>query len=364
MDFIIRFINAASRPEYSVTAATFLLFGTLFHRPTRERVYTVKGGLLALAGFIAFYAVSLLNPNFYAVVAKPDNIPITIMIIVMGGGFWTSMVQAVANDKRVREGRPVYEADEDGRRKAWVWPDLVYVEFLATILMTVFLVVWAVVFKAPLEEPASPALTPNPSKAPWYFLGLQEMLVYFDPWIAGVVFPGLIIMGFIAVPYIDVGPKGNGYYTFEERKYAIAVFLYGFLVLWGMMIVIGTFFRGPNWNIFGPYEYWDIHKLEALTNVNLSEYFWVWLLGQGLPKNALVREIPGFALIGAYFVVLPGLLARTIFRDFYDKMGPTRYAIGVFLFLSMASLPIKMYMRWSPLNLKYIISIPEWFFNI
>ena len=93
-----------------------------------------------------------------------------------------------------------------------------------------FMTVWSIVVDAPLEEPANPTKTPNPSKAPWYFLGLQEILVYFDPWFAGVVLPGLIIVGLMVIPYIDVNPKGNGYYCFKERKFAISTFLFGFLV--------------------------------------------------------------------------------------------------------------------------------------
>ena len=73
--------------------------------------------------------------------------------------------------------------------------------------------------------PAFPGKSPNPSKVPWYFLGLQEMLVYFDPWLAGVVLPGLIIAGLICIPYVDKNPKGNGYYTFTERKAEIETLL-------------------------------------------------------------------------------------------------------------------------------------------
>ena len=96
-------------------------------------------------------------------------------------------------------------------------------------------------------------MSPNPAKAPWYFLGLQELLVYFDPAVAGVLFPGLIIAGLVALPYLDANPRGNGYYTLRQRPFAIATFLFGFLVLWAGMIFIGTFLRGPNWNFFGPF---------------------------------------------------------------------------------------------------------------
>ncbi len=107
----------------------------------------------------------------------------------------------------------------------------------------------------------------------------------------------MIIVGLIAIPYIDKNPKGNGYYTFAERKVEITMFLFGFVILWSSLIVLGTFLRGPNWNFFGPFEYWDTHKLEALTNVDLSEYFWVRMLGQGLPTNYFIRELPGIILV-------------------------------------------------------------------
>ena len=148
------------------------------------------------------------------------------------------------------------------------------------MFVMVVLVLWALLIDAPLEAPANPTRTPNPSKAPWYFLGLQEMLVYFDPWNAGVVMPSLIIVGLMVIPFIDINPKGNGYYSFKDRKYEILTFFLGFHVLWVSMIIIGTFFRGPGWNLFWPWQRWDPHKVVALTNVDLPylvgfrDYFW------------------------------------------------------------------------------------------
>src|SRR5258708_1542612 len=238
------------------------------------------------------------------------------------------------------------------------------------IICTFLLIVWAIVLKAPLEPPATTAKAPNPSKAPWYFLGLQEMLVYYDPWLAGVVFPSLIIVGLMAIPYIDKNPKGAGYYTFSERKFAIVPFLFGFFILWVTLIFLGTFMRGPGWNFFGPYEDWDPHKVVVLNNINVSEYFWVkipgWIgLYPGLPKFFLLREFPGFALLAVYFLWLPPFLTKKIkyLEDLLMKLGVVRYGILMFLMLTMASLPIKMVLRWV-LNLKYIVAIPEFFFNI
>jgi hypothetical protein len=167
----------------------------------------------------------------------------------------------------------------------------------------------------------------------------------------------------MAIPFIDVNPKGSGYYTFKERKWEITIFLFGFVILWVLLIILGTFLRGPNWNFFGPYEYWDVHKVLVLNNVNLSEYFWVMLLKQGLPSQWWLREIVGFVICGVYLFVLPVVLAKTMFKRFYLRMGPARYYIAALLFLAMVSLPLKMYLRWL-FNLKYIIAIPEAFFNI
>jgi len=177
------------------------------------------------------------------------------------------------------------------------------------------------------------------------------------------VLPGLIIAGLIAIPYIDKNPKGNGYYTFTERKAEITIFLFGFAVLWSSLIVLGTFLRGPNWNFFGPFEFWDIHKLAALTNVNLSEYIWIRGLKTAYPSNFLVREMFGIILVLFYVFALPVLLAKTFFKVYLEKLGAPRYYVGAFLFLMMMSLPIKMLARWI-FNLKYIVGIPEIFFNI
>ena len=360
-------INFLTDPPIFITLAAILFFFAI----NRRAVWQPR---VAAVGFILgalFVGVSMLDPDFLLIVKKPDNIPIVAMLFLVGFFLWLSMYQAYRNDARIARGEPPLEATPREAEKTWVWPDLVYTELLCMVIGMIVLVVWGLVFKAPIEEPANPARTPNPSKAPWYFLGLQEMLVYFDPWLAGVVFPSLIIVGLMAIPYIDTNPKGNGYFTFKERKVEVTLFLFGFLILWVLLVLLGTFLRGPNWNFFGPYEFWDLHKIEALNNVNLSEYVYVKALGTGLPGNMLIRELPGILLVGFYVFVLPGLLAsrhRILglpigLRKYYEKMGPWRYSVFVLLLLSMIALPIKMVLRWL-LNLKYIVAMPEIFFNI
>jgi len=358
MGFIKGIFNAVADPKLFFILAVGGLAAMLWKR---EKIAGNAVGYGALGFLAVFFIFGTFDPNFRSVVTKPDNVPIVGLIFLLVFFVWYSLREAVLNDRRIAAGQgPIEKAESD---RVWVWPDLVYTELISLILCSVLLIVWSIVLKAPLEQPANPANTPNPSKAPWYFLGLQEMLVYFDPWLAGVVLPGLIIVGLICIPYVDKNPKGNGYYTFNERKPEIAIFLFGFAVLWSSLIVLGTFLRGPNWNFFGPFEFWDIHKLEALTNVNLSEYIWVRLFRTGLPEFWLLREIFGILLVLFYVFALPVILAKAWLKTYYIKLGPPRYYVTVFLFLMMMSLPIKMLLRWV-INLKYIVGIPEFFFNI
>ena len=239
--------------------------------------------------------------------------------------------------------------------KVHTWPHLVRLEFIVAIFVFVVLVLWSVGIDAPLEEPANPTRTPNPSKAPWYFLGLQEMLVYFDPWLAGVVLPTLIIIGLMIIPFIDINPAGNGYYCFKERKYEVLTFFFGFHILWVSMIIIGTFFRGPGWNLFWPWQRWDPHKVVALTNVDLP-----YLLGF---RDYVWSSVCGAVVVLGYFVVgLAGFylwVLRVKGKRFLERWGLVRFLITAFLFVTMLSLPAKMFLRLA-FNVKYILVTP-WF---
>ncbi|MEX0802866.1 MAG: cytochrome C [Candidatus Binatia bacterium] len=237
--------------------------------------------------------------------------------------------------------------------KIHTWPHLVRMEFLVALFATVALTLWAMMVDAPLEEPANPTRTPNPSKAPWYFLGLQEMLVYFDPWHAGVVLPTLIIVGLMIIPYIDINPKGSGYYCFKDRKYEILTFFLGFHILWMVTIIIGTFFRGPGWNLFWPWQHWDPHKVVALTNVDLP-----YLLGF---RDYWVSAIVGLLVVAAYFVF--GIAAFYFWvlkvkgREFLERWGMVRFTLTAVIFIFMLSLPAKMFLRLV-FNVKYILVTP------
>src|ERR1700739_1280855 len=201
--------------------------------------------------------------QMWEVASAPDNVPIVALLFLVPFYVWYAFKQAVENDRLIdklsadpalakTEYRKTEEWHPKWEREVHTWPYLMRIELVAAILVTALLMVWSITLSAPLEEPSNPNVTMNPAKAPWYFLGLQEMLVYFDPWIAGVLLPTFIIIGLCAIPYIDRDPGDSGFYSFKKRRWVITAYLFGFWILWILLIVMGTFLRGPNWNFFGP----------------------------------------------------------------------------------------------------------------
>ena len=132
--------------------------------------------------------------------------------------------------------------------KVYTWPHLLAAEFVCLMAVTAVLLVFSTFVSAPLGELANQNLTPDPSKAPWYFMGLQELLRYLHPMVAGVTLPGVFLVGLAAFPYIDKNPSVKP----ENRKTAYVVFTM-FMVFWGILTMIGSFFRGPGFNWVWPW---------------------------------------------------------------------------------------------------------------
>jgi len=132
--------------------------------------------------------------------------------------------------------------------KVHTWPHLLAVEFVASLAITVFTLIFSIFVNAPLLELANINQTPNPSKAPWYFLGLQELLTMFHPMVAGVTIPGMGIFLLILSPYIDRNPSNKP----EDRKFAISLFTIQ-MMFWAVLVIIGSFFRGPGFNFVTPW---------------------------------------------------------------------------------------------------------------
>ncbi|MDH5373495.1 MAG: hypothetical protein OEX97_11180 [Acidimicrobiia bacterium] len=150
----------------------------------------------------------------------------------------------------VVKAKAIQQVKTEPSDKVSTWPHLLLIEFVALLAVTALLIIMSVVIQAPLLEAANANVTPNPSKAPWYFLGLQELLTYFDPQIAGVTVPTIIgLIGFMAIPYIDRNPSNKPI----DRKFAI--FMYTFFIMGAASLtIIGTLFRGKGFNFTYPWS--------------------------------------------------------------------------------------------------------------
>jgi hypothetical protein len=231
--------------------------------------------------------------------------------------------------------RPAAAAPWPYDEKVLCYPNMIFHELVVAMATLVFIWTWSVLMNSPLEEAANPNLTPNPSRAPWYFLGLQELLVYFDPWIAGVLLPQFIVQGLILLPYVDTNPEQQGYYSYKGRQLEFWVMSSGFL-MWFLLILVGSTMRGPSWQLYMPWESWLHHKPDASATTS----FPVWA---------------GLLCIGGFFtagMALPALL----FREWFEEKGIIRYALIMTHLLVMLAIPIKIVLRVF-FDVKYVLAL-------
>lgn len=212
-----------------------------------------------------------------------------------------------------------------------VWPHLLFKELLVALGFVILLTVASVIFDAPLEEPADPMHTPNPAKAPWYFVGLQELLVYFDPWLAGVGIPILITIGLCLIPYLDPTRNDQGVYTVRRRPVASAIFITG-IAGWFVLIAIGTWFRGAGWGWVWPGQ---------ATIAETSRGPW------NLPNVVGVPLVIGWFLGGGAWIV-----RRTASWPGFTTWRRWTFAL---LLLAMAGTALKIVLR-VVFDLRYVVS--------
>jgi menaquinol-cytochrome c reductase cytochrome b/c subunit len=149
----------------------------------------------------------------------------------------------------VRGTKPTVGIPDD--EMVFTWPHLLIRELVLVVLVAAVILILAFLFNAPLEEIANPNHPPNPAKAPWYFLGLQELVSY-SAFIGGVLIPGIIVVALMLVPYVDRKRVGVGRWFAKERSLANTLFAM-FLITMAILIVIGMYFRGPNWGFVIPW---------------------------------------------------------------------------------------------------------------
>ncbi|MET0275457.1 MAG: menaquinol-cytochrome c reductase cytochrome b subunit [Acidimicrobiia bacterium] len=143
----------------------------------------------------------------------------------------------------------IQQTRAEAQDKVHTWPHLLVIEFAAILIVTAALTIFSALVRAPLLGLADFNKTPNPSKAPWYFLGLQELLTMFHPMVAGVTIPGMGLFLLMVAPFVDKNPSNKP----KDRKFAISI-LTLFLMMWAVLVIIGSFFRGPGFNFTFPWN--------------------------------------------------------------------------------------------------------------
>lgn len=227
----------------------------------------------------------------------------------------------------------------DGADRVPSYPTLVFLELLAALAVTAFFILLSVVFDAPLEGEANPAFTPAVTKAPWYFVGLQELLVYFDPWMAGVVIPALIVLGLISLPFLeDSRGTGRSPTPRRSRRFGNVVFSVG-LAFWFFLIVVGAWFRGEGWRFVMPWSAATAWQGQAVGSQSWS-----------------FSPLAGALVVGAYFLLVACLGWR--FRgSFLPRMGRFRYVWMLSLLALMGGVFLKIALRllW---DVHYVVTTP------
>lgn len=221
--------SAAGEPAAESRIPAHLLERSRAARAKSEGGEAAPGGAVAVADKVA------------AVVAAPSAAG--AVPIGAGPGGHTQRLLTVVKSGSIQD---VKATPVD---KVHTWPHLLAVEFVAALACTAFLFVFSVFVNAPLLQLANPNQTPNPSKAPWYFLGLQELLTMFHPMVAGVTIPGIGLFALMLAPYIDRNPSNKP----EDRKVATSLMTL-FLMFWAVLVIIGSFFRGPGFNFTFPWR--------------------------------------------------------------------------------------------------------------
>ncbi|MFQ5695914.1 MAG: cytochrome C, partial [Terriglobia bacterium] len=173
--------------------------------------------------------------------------------------------------------------------------------------------------------------------------------------------PTLIIVGLMVIPYVDANPLGNGYYTFRQRWVAISSFLFGFLGLWVLMIIIGTFIRGPGWMWFWPGMTWDHNRLIFEVNRDLHQ---IWPFSAFIPQHWVAVALFGGAVVGLYYLAagfgVHKLMTCSEFtRKIHRRMSLLQYLTIQFFFITMLGLPVKIFLRLV-FRIKYVWVTP-WF---
>jgi quinol---cytochrome c reductase cytochrome c subunit, bacillus type len=229
---------AAEGEDTAAAAAASGVPAHLLERSKRRRAALTGDGGDGGAAAPAAAAAATTGGGATATATAPKPTP-----TATGPGGHTQRLLTVVKSGSIQQTRA------EAQDKVHVWPHLLVIEFAAVLVVTAALLVFSALVRAPLLGLADFNKTPNPSKAPWYFLGLQELLTMFHPMVAGVTIPGMGLFLLGVAPFIDKNPS----HAPTDRKFAISIFTM-FLMLWAVLVIIGSFFRGPGFNFVFPWN--------------------------------------------------------------------------------------------------------------
>jgi hypothetical protein len=230
--------GAAEGEDTAAAAAASGVPAHLLERSKRRRAALAGEGGDGGAAAPAAAAAAPTGGGATATATAPKPTP-----TATGPGGHTQRLLTVVKSGSIQQTRA------EAQDKVHVWPHLLVIEFAAVLVVTAGLLVFSALVRAPLLGLADFNKTPNPSKAPWYFLGLQELLTMFHPMVAGVTIPGMGLFLLGVAPFVDKNPS----HAPTDRKFAISIFTL-FLMLWAVLVIIGSFFRGPGFNFVFPWN--------------------------------------------------------------------------------------------------------------
>ena len=362
-----------------------ILFGwtlVVFVLGTRTRfLWRRPAGVVWLLLAAALLAVATADPLFRQRLLNPRHFPVVIWVLCTLGALWLVLHRA-----RRERTLPPHHPDA-----AWRGPSRF--EWTAATITGLLLMAAALYLETPLGPPGPDTLLPAPAgqalleppetipedystdvaRKPWFTRAWQEAGFYFDPWMARFLFPMLLLIGLLALPWLDPDPDEEAPSTsastisFGSRERRLLIFLASTLFLVLLPMVVATYLRGPSWNVLSPFEIWQASPATTAP-VALSERFWCDALGRSAPPAFwLIREFPGLAFLCFYLIILPRQLprwkaTRGIFDRYLRSVGPWRYRLAATLGLLLLAVPLKMYSRWL-LDVSYWLHLPEIAFN-
>jgi menaquinol-cytochrome c reductase cytochrome b/c subunit len=228
----------AEAPAPAPTGEASKVPAHLLERSKRRRAELTGAGAAPSAGEGGAQAPAAAASGGTATATAPKPTP-----TATGPGGHTQRLLTVVKSGSIQQTRA------EAQDKVHVWPHLLVIEFAAVLVVTAGMLIFSALVRAPLLGLADFNRTPNPSKAPWYFLGLQELLTMFHPMVAGVTIPGIGLALLAFAPFIDKNPS----HAPADRKFAISIFTL-FVMLWAVLVIIGSFFRGPGFNFVFPWN--------------------------------------------------------------------------------------------------------------